>query len=108
MALLTGTKKGVEGVKVKLEDASTTVTDKDGHYFFPSVGAGKHVVMLDAARIPPAYTFIGAETATVEVKNRGRRRVDFPFVLGAGIRGRPWLPREMRKKQMPRQGSRTY
>jgi len=80
--------KGVEGVKVKLEDGSTVVTDKDGHYSFPSVGAGKHVVILDAARIPAAYTFVGAETATVEVKHRGSARVDFPFILGAGIRGR--------------------
>jgi hypothetical protein len=80
--------KGVEGVKVKLEDGSAVVTDKDGHYSFPSVGAGKHVVMLDAARIPAAYTFVGTETSTVEVKHRGSARVDFPFVLGAGIRGR--------------------
>ena len=80
--------KGVEGVKVKLEDESTVVTDKDGHYSFPSVGAGRHFVILDAARIPAAYTFVGAETATVEVKHRGSARVDFPFVLGACIRGR--------------------
>ncbi|MFZ0929257.1 MAG: SdrD B-like domain-containing protein [Syntrophobacteraceae bacterium] len=80
--------KGVEGVKVKLEDGSTVVTDKDGHYSFPSVGAGKHVVILDAARIPAAYTFVGAETATVEVRHRSSARVDFPFILGAGIRGR--------------------
>lgn len=80
--------KGVEGVKVKLEDGSTVVTDKDGRYCFPSVRAGKHVVMLDAARIPAAYTFVGAETATVEVKNHGSARVDFPFILGADIRGR--------------------
>jgi hypothetical protein len=80
--------RGVEGVKVKLEDGSTVVTDKDGHYCFPSVAAGKHVVILDAARIPAAYTFIGAETAAVEVKHRGSARVDFPFILGANIHGR--------------------
>ncbi len=80
--------KGVEGVKVKLEDGSTVVTDKEGHYRFPSVGAGRHFVILDAARIPAAYTFVGAETTTVDVKNRGSARVDFPFVLGAAIRGR--------------------
>ena len=80
--------KGVEGIKVKLEDGSTVLTDKEGHYSFPSVGSGKHVVMLDAARIPAAYTFIAAETATVEVKHRGSARVDFPFILGSCIRGR--------------------
>jgi hypothetical protein len=80
--------KGVEGIKVRLEDGSTVVTDKDGHYCFASVGSGKHVVILDAARIPAAYTFVGAETATVEVKHRGSARVDFPFILGASIRGR--------------------
>ncbi|MGA3114120.1 MAG: SdrD B-like domain-containing protein [Syntrophobacteraceae bacterium] len=85
---LDGDEKGVEGVKVKLEDGSTVVTDKEGHYSFPSVGAGKHVVILDAERIPAAYTFIGAETTTVEVKHRTSARVDFPFILGANLRGR--------------------
>jgi hypothetical protein len=80
--------KGVEGIKVKLEDGSTVTTDKDGRYCFPSVGSGKHVVILDAARIPAAYTFIASETSTVEVKNRGSARVDFPFILGSSIRGR--------------------
>ncbi len=80
--------KGVEGVKIRLEDGSTVLTDKEGHYSFPAVGTGKHVVMLDAERIPVAYTFTGAETTTVEVKHRASARVDFPFALGAGIRGR--------------------
>lgn len=29
-----------------------------------------------------------SETATDEVKHRGSARVDFPFILGANIRGR--------------------
>ncbi len=80
--------KGVEGIKVKLENGSTAVTDKNGHYSFPAVGAGKHVLLLDAARVPAAYTFVGSETVGVDVQRRGSARVDFPFVLGAGIRGR--------------------
>ncbi|HYA42222.1 MAG TPA: SdrD B-like domain-containing protein [Syntrophobacteraceae bacterium] len=80
--------KGVEGVKVKLEDGSTVVTDSTGRYYFPSVSAGRHFVILDAARIPAAYTFIGSETTTVEIRHRASARVDFPFILGADIRGR--------------------
>jgi hypothetical protein len=79
---------GVEGVRVKLEDGSIVTTDKNGRYQFPAVGAGKHVVSLDARRIPAAYTFLGSETATVEIQRRGAARVDFPFVRGASIRGR--------------------
>ena len=100
--------KGVEGIKVRLEDGTTVVTDKDGHYSFPSVGAGRHMVILDAARIPAAYTFIGAETATVEVKHRVSVRVDFPFILGAGIRGRVVAVPKEGDKPTARQGSRTY
>ena len=79
---------GVEGIKIKLEDSSTVVTDKNGRYQFPAVGAGKHIVSLDARRIPAAYTFLGSETATVEIQRRGTARVDFSFVRGASIRGR--------------------
>lgn len=79
---------GVEGIKVKLEDGSAVATDRNGHYQFPAVGAGKHVVSLDARRIPAAYTFLGSETVSVEVQRRAKSRADFPFVRGAGIRGR--------------------
>ncbi len=80
--------KGVEGIKVKLEDGSTVTTDKSGHYQFPAVGAGKHIVALDAKRIPAAYTFLGSETMGVEVQRRGKSRADFPFVRGASLQGR--------------------
>jgi hypothetical protein len=79
---------GVEGVKMRLEDNSTVTTDKNGHYQFPAVSAGKHVVSLEARRIPATYTFLGSETLAVEVQRRGTARVDFPFVRGASIRGR--------------------
>jgi hypothetical protein len=80
--------EGVEGIKVRLENGSTVTTDRSGHYQFPAVGAGKHVVSLDAKRIPAAYTFLGSEIEGVEVRRRGSSRVDFSFVRGASIRGR--------------------
>jgi len=79
---------GVAGIKVKLEDGSEVATDEQGHYKFAAVGAGKHVVTLDARRIPAAYTFIGSETVAVEVQRRVAARVDFPFAQGATIKGR--------------------
>jgi hypothetical protein len=79
---------GVEGIKVKLDDGSAVTTDKSGRYQFPAVGAGKHIVSVDAKRIPAAYTFLGSETVGVEVQRRGKSRVDFPFVRGASIQGR--------------------
>ncbi len=80
--------QGVEGIKVRLEDGSEVATDQRGYYKFPAVAAGKHVLALEARRIPAAYTFEGSETVAVEVKRRAAARVDFPFVMGAGIKGR--------------------
>lgn len=96
--------KGVDRIKVRLEDGSTVLTDNAGRYYFPSVGAGKHVVMLDAARIPAAYSFVGSENVTVEVKHRGNARVDFPFILGANIRGRVAAARSGGEKTPPAAG----
>ena len=80
--------EGVSGIKVRLEDGSEVTTDPRGYYKFDAVGAGKHVVTLDARRIPAAYTFEGSETVAVEVKRRAAARVDFPFVKGISIKGR--------------------
>jgi hypothetical protein len=80
--------QGVAGIKVKLEDGSETTTDNRGYYVFTAVAAGKHVVTLDSRRIPAAYTFLGSETVAVEIKRRAQARVDFPFVMAAGIKGR--------------------
>ena len=80
--------EGVAGIKVRLEDGSEVTTDHAGYYKFPAVAAGKHVVTLEARRIPAAYTFEGSETVAVEVKRRAAARVDFPFAMGAGIKGR--------------------
>lgn len=80
--------QGVAGIKVSLEDGSAVTTDKNGHYIFPAVGAGKHIVALDARRIPAIYTFLGSETVSVQVQRRGKSRVDFPFVRGASLQGR--------------------
>jgi hypothetical protein len=79
---------GVEGIKVKLEDGTTVITDQRGYYNFSAVAAGKHLVTLEAKRIPAAYTFLGSETMAVEVRRRAAVRVDFPFAQGASIKGR--------------------
>jgi hypothetical protein len=79
---------GVAAIKIRLEDGSEVATDSRGYYKFPAVATGKHVVTLDARRIPAAYTFEGSETAAVQVQRRGGARVDFPFAMGASIRGR--------------------
>jgi hypothetical protein len=92
---------GVEGIKVKLEDGSAVTTDKNGHYQFPAVGAGKHVVTLEARAIPAAYTFIGSETATVDIQRRVAARVDFPLIRGASIRGRVLADPQRKGKAAP-------
>lgn len=47
--------KGVEGVRIYLEDGAYVLTDKKGMYHFEGVKPGTHVVQLDTATIPEDY-----------------------------------------------------
>ena len=44
--------KGIQGVRVMLEDGSYTVTDQDGRYHFEGVIPGLHVVQIDPSTFP--------------------------------------------------------
>jgi fimbrial isopeptide formation D2 family protein/uncharacterized repeat protein (TIGR01451 family) len=44
--------KGIEGVRIYLEDGSSVVTDPQGRYSFPSVRPGMHVLRLDTTTLP--------------------------------------------------------
>ncbi len=44
--------KGIEGVRVFLEDGSYVTTDPDGKFDFPSVRPGPHVVRIDPSTLP--------------------------------------------------------
>ncbi len=44
--------KGVQGVRLYLEDGQYVVTDADGRYSFPSTRPGMHVIRLDPTTLP--------------------------------------------------------
>lgn len=47
--------RGIEGVRIFLEDGSFVITDKNGMYHFAAVPAGTHVVQLDTVTVPKHY-----------------------------------------------------
>lgn len=47
--------KGVEGIRIYLEDGAYVLTDKKGLYHFEGIKPGTHVVQLDKATIPKNY-----------------------------------------------------
>jgi hypothetical protein len=78
---------GFAGVTVRLQDGSTATTDDKGYFRFPAVASGTTTVILETKRIPARYTFLGEQTSTLEVRRRAQAQVDFPFILGADLRG---------------------
>lgn len=79
---------GFAGVTLRLADGTVVITDEKGYYRFPAVAAGTTTIFLETKRIPAKYTFLGDQSSTLEVRRRAQRQVDFPFVLGATVRGR--------------------
>jgi len=55
------TDMGIEGVRVLLEDGTYTLTDRRGMFHFQAVRPGVHVVQLDLASLPSAYTVVSCE-----------------------------------------------
>jgi uncharacterized repeat protein (TIGR01451 family) len=56
--------KGVQGVRVYLEDGTYVVTDKDGKYHFEGVEPGMHVVQVDTMTLPNGYEMIPCEESS--------------------------------------------
>lgn len=71
--------KGVEGVRIYLEDGAYVLTDKNGMYHFQGVNPGTHVVQLDLTTIPKNYQVIFCE--------KNNRFADNPYSQFADIRG---------------------
>ncbi|WP_294054923.1 hypothetical protein [Sphingomonas sp.] len=72
-------RKGVQGVRLVLEDGSFTITDKDGLYHFEGVRPGTHVVHLDTGALPPGYAPQACDRDT-----RSNRDGTSRFVEGQG------------------------
>ncbi len=57
-------KKGVEGIRIYLEDGRYTITDKKGRYHFIDIANGTHVVQIDTDSLPKYYKAKSCEENT--------------------------------------------
>ncbi len=74
-----GSRNGIPGVRVMLEDGSYAVTDKDGRYHFDGLVPGDHVVQVAPTTLPEGGHFIDCARSTVTAGSAISR-----FVQGQG------------------------
>ena len=72
-------RRGVAGVRLLLDDGSVALTDADGLYHLEGARAGRHVVALDPAAIPPGLV---PTDCAADVRSAGS--ATSRFVEGAG------------------------
>ncbi len=53
--------RGIEGVRIYLEDGTYAVTDANGMYHFEGIAPGTHVLQLDREGLPEMYEAISCE-----------------------------------------------
>ncbi len=68
--------KGVEGVRLYLENGFTTVTDKNGLYHFEGVSPRTHVVQVDEESLPDGYGLVLCRDNTRYAGSAGSQFVD--------------------------------
>jgi uncharacterized repeat protein (TIGR01451 family) len=83
--------RGIEGVRIYLEDGSYVVTDKNGMYHFAAVNPGTHVVQLDTVSLSEQYEIRLCEDDTrfagtafsqfVDLQGGSLWRADFHLIL---------------------------
>ena len=88
--------KGVEGVRIFLEDGTFVDTDKHGMFHFEGITPGSHVVQLDLDSLPKNYQVVPCEKNTrfagssysqfVDVQGGSMWRVDFHVARQAKLK----------------------
>ncbi|HEX2767989.1 MAG TPA: OmpA family protein, partial [Geobacteraceae bacterium] len=88
--------KGVEGVRIFLEDGTFVDTDKRGMFHFEGITPGSHVVQLDLDSLPKNYRIVPCEENTrfagtsysqfVDVQGGSMWRVDFHVARQAKLK----------------------
>ncbi len=88
--------KGVEGIRIFMEDGTFVDTDKRGMFHFEGITPGTHVVQLDLDSLPKGYQVVPCEENTrfsgssysqfVDVQGGSMWRVDFHVVHHASVK----------------------
>jgi len=91
--------KGLEGVRIFLEDGTFVDTDKKGLFHFEGITPGTHVVQLDLDSLPKDYQVVPCEKNTrfagsaysqfVDVQGGSMWRVDFHVAHRAKLKTAP-------------------
>lgn len=91
--------KGLEGVRIFLEDGTFVDTDKKGLFHFEGITPGTHVVQLDLDSLPKDYQVVPCEENTrfagsaysqfVDVQGGSMWRVDFHVAHRARLKTAP-------------------
>ncbi|HEU4654057.1 MAG TPA: OmpA family protein, partial [Steroidobacteraceae bacterium] len=74
--------KGIDGVRVYLEDGRYSVTDENGKYHFEDVTPGSHVVQMDTITIPDTHQRLQCPD---RVRNAGSAYSQFVDVRGGAL-----------------------
>lgn len=94
--------KGLEGVRIFLEDGTFVDSDKNGMFHFEGITPGTHVVQLDLDSLPKDYKVISCEENTrfagsaysqfVDVQGGSLWRVDFHVANQARLKKTSFAP----------------
>jgi outer membrane protein OmpA-like peptidoglycan-associated protein len=97
--------KGLEGVRIFLEDGTFVDTDKKGMFHFEGITPGTHVVQLDLDSLPKDYQVVPCEENTrfagsaysqfVDVQGGSMWRTDFHVARRAKLKMPPPAPPAM-------------
>ena len=71
-----GSSRGLEGVRLYLEDGSSVITDKHGRWHLEGVKPGTHVLQLDTLTLGPRYSIQNCEDNTRKAGNLTSRFVN--------------------------------
>lgn len=67
---------GVSNLTVVLDGRFSVQTDDAGHFDFPAVAAGHHVLTVNSDNLPLPWVLAGAGRAEVQVSTRGRCEIE--------------------------------
>jgi hypothetical protein len=82
-----GTERGIEGLKVWLDDESVVETDGNGNYRFDGITPGTHRIRADLSNVPAGLIFADVSERSLAIFPYRLNRQDLPIIRTAQIRG---------------------
>lgn len=80
-------KKGVKGIRVKLNSLST-ITDHHGQFSFSGLAAGNYFLSIDTDSLPAGLIPLTSLPLKLELESKGRKSVEILLAQASQLRGR--------------------